>query len=148
MQLEHELAAAKVRIATLEAQNRELTTRLERIAALAAGSPSTPDDAALPEEPRAKIEAKPVRPLRVATSTPVSADSLHRAVRKLLVALAQHAPARFTWSQAATLAGLKPSGGDFNAGRKSLRESGYIEEANDLLAATPKGLKAADSSQP
>src|ERR1700736_506659 len=35
-QLEHELAAAKVRIATLEQQNRELTTRLERIAALAA----------------------------------------------------------------------------------------------------------------
>jgi len=147
-QLEHELAAAKVRIATLELQNRELTTRLERIAALAAGSPSTPDDAALPEEPRAKIEAKPVRPLGVATSTPVSADSLHRAARKLLVALAQHAPARFTWSQAATLAGLKPSGGHFNAGRKSLRESGYIEEANDLFSATPKGLKAAGAVPP
>jgi hypothetical protein len=108
------------------------------------------DDAALPEEVRAKIEAKPVRPLRVATSgaTPVSGDSLHRAARKLLVALAQHAPARFTWGQAATLAGLKPSGGHFNAGRKSLRESGYIEEANDLLAATPKGLKAAGAVPP
>jgi hypothetical protein len=149
-QIEHELAAAKVRIATLEQQNRELTTRLERIAALAAGSPSTPDDASLPEEPRAKIEAKPIRPLRVATSgaTPVSADSLHRAARKLLVALAQHAPARFTWGQAATLAGLKPSGGHFNAGRKSLRASCFIEEVNDLLSVTPAGLKAAGEVPP
>jgi hypothetical protein len=65
-----------------------------------------------------------------------------------LTALAQHAPARFTWGQAATLAGLKPSGGHFNAGRKSLRESGYIEEANDLLSATPKGLNAAGEVPP
>jgi hypothetical protein len=72
-----------------------------------------------------------------------SSESLHPAARKLLVALAQHAPAGFTWGQAATLAGLKPSGGHFNAGRKSLRESGYIEEANDLLLATSAGLKAA-----
>jgi hypothetical protein len=79
---------------------------------------------------------------------PVASDSLHPAARKLLIALAQHAPARFTWGQAATLAGLKPSGGHFNAGRKSLRESGYIEEANDLLSATSGGLKAAGEVLP
>jgi hypothetical protein len=46
------------------------------------------------------------------------------------------------------LPALKPSGGDFNAGRESLRESGYIEEANDLLSATPKGLKAVGAVSP
>ena len=61
----------------------------------------------------------------------------------MLVALAQHAPARFTWGQAATLAGLKPSGGHFNAGRKSLRDAGYVAEINDLVVASPAGLKAA-----
>jgi hypothetical protein len=77
-----------------------------------------------------------------------SGDSLHPAAFKLLLALAQHVPARFTWGQAATLAGLKPSGGHFNAGRKSLRDSGYVEEINDLLSATPAGLKAAGAVPP
>jgi hypothetical protein len=40
------------------------------------------------------------------------------------------------------------SGGHFNAGRKSLRESGYIEETNDLLSASPVGLKAAGAVPP
>jgi hypothetical protein len=149
-QLEQELAAAKARIEILEQENRELNSRLEGIAALIAGSKHALVDAVSPEEPRPKIEAKPVRPIRVVTSNAAAAsgDSLHPAARKLLLALAQHAPARFTWGQAATLAGLKPSGGHFNAGRKSLRESGYIEEANDLLSATPAGLKAAGEVPP
>jgi hypothetical protein len=40
------------------------------------------------------------------------------------------------------------SSGHFNAGRKSLRESGYIEEANDLLSVTPTGLNAAGEVPP
>jgi hypothetical protein len=145
------LALAKKQIAILEEENRELTGRLERIAALAAAGPvSAPDAAALLDHPRAKIHEKAVQTLRVVTTNGASAsgDSLHPAARKLLIALAQHAPARFTWGQAATLAGLKPSGGHFNAGRKSLRESGYIEEANDLLSATSGGLKAAGEVPP
>jgi uncharacterized protein len=157
VQLERELAAAKTRVEILEQKNRELNARLEQIAALAASPVPAADDAALPEQPRAKIEAKPVRPLRVVTpgSSPragyavaASGDGVHPAARKLLIALAQHAPARFTWGQAATLAGLKSSGGHFNAGRKSLRESGYIEEMNDLLSASPIGLKAAGEVPP
>jgi hypothetical protein len=74
----------------------------------------------------------------------------------LLLALAQHAPARFTWGQAATLAGLKPSGGHFNAGRKSLRDAGYVAETSDpgsgsgtsLVVASPAGLKAAGEVPP
>jgi hypothetical protein len=74
--------------------------------------------------------------------------SLHPAARKLLVALAQHAPARFTWGQVATLAGLKPSGGHYNAGRKQLRDLGLIEESTDLVSASPMGLGAAGEVPP
>ena len=79
----------------------------------------------------------------VGTEIPAIDDGIHSAARKLLTAAAQHAPGRFTWGQLATLAGLKPSGGHFNAGRKSLRASGYIAEANELVTATALGLKAA-----
>jgi len=147
--LEEELAAARARIDTLEQKNRELGARLERIAALAADPAPTADGAASTER-SGEIGMKPVRSPRVAVSNAavISGISLHPAARKLLIALAQHAPARFTWGQAATLAGLKPSGGHFNAGRKSLRESGYINEANDLLSATPAGQKAAGEVPP
>jgi uncharacterized protein len=149
-QLEHELAAAKARIETLERDNRDLNTRLAEIAALAAGAAQAPVEAISGAAPRPKNEAKPARPLRVVAigAAPVLGDGIHPAARKLLVALAQHAPGRFTWGQAATLAGLKPSGGHFNAGRKSLRESGYVEEANDLLSASPIGLKAVGEVPP
>ena len=68
---------------------------------------------------------------------------LHPAARKLLTAAARHAPARFTWGQLATLAGLKPSGGHFNAGRKELRACGYVAESNSLVMPTDAGLNAA-----
>jgi hypothetical protein len=84
----------------------------------------------------------------ISNSPTASGNGLHPAARKLLAALAQHAPARFTWGQAATLAGLKPSGGHFNSGRKDLRTAGYIVEANGLVAPTPDGLKAAGEVPP
>jgi hypothetical protein len=150
VELERELAAAKGRIELLERENRELNSRLAGIVALAAGTAGGSIIDVPPEAPRPKSEAKSVRPLNDVGSpaASVSVDSLHPAARKLLSALAQHAAARFTWGQKATLAGLKPSGGYFNAGRKSLRESGYIEEANDLLSATASGLEAAGEVPP
>ena len=87
----------------------------------------------------------PPRP--IVGARPVGAD-LHPAARKLLAALAQHAPARFTWGQAATLTGLKPSGGHYNAGRKQLRDQGFVEEIADLVAASPAGLGAAGEVPP
>ena len=145
--LGQELAAARARIAALEENNRELHSRLAKIAALAAGAIRTPIDAAkIALEPQSKIPgAKPVRPLRTAPadSAASSGNGIHPAARKLLTALAQHAPTRFTWAQAATLASLKPSGGHFNSGRKDLRAAGYVVEASGLVAPTLDGLKAA-----
>ena len=139
--LEHELAAAKAQIAALEQENRKLIARLAEIAMLAAGVKD-----ALPVSapgPGSKTEVKPPRLLRVVGAAVALGDGLHPAAKKLLAAAAQHAPARFTWGQLATLAGLKPSGGHFNAGRKSLRDVGYIAEINDLVMASPTGLMAA-----
>jgi hypothetical protein len=152
LRAQRELAAARARITALEANNRELHSRLAKIAALAAGAIRTPVDAAeIAAAPQPKIlGAKPVRPSGAGAShsPTASGKGIHPAARKLLTALAQHAPARFTWGQAATLAGLKPSGGHFNSGRKDLRAAGYIVEANGLVAPTPDGLKAAGEVPP
>jgi hypothetical protein len=140
-QLERELAAARAWIELLEREHRKLNSRLAEIAALAAGTaPAIVTDLSH-EEPRPKIERKPARTIRLVTSNVAAAsgDSLHPAARKLLLALAQDAPARFTWGQAATLAGLKPSGGHFNAGRKDLRILQYVAETNGLVTPTPLG---------
>jgi hypothetical protein len=154
-QLQQDLAAARARIAVLEEDNRQLKSRLSEISALAAGAarapvvdPGTPAFAET-KGPRPRI-VKRERPLRVVTSdTPAASDtSIHPAARKLLTALAQHAPARFTWGQAATLAGLKPSGGHFNSGRKVLRTVGYVAETDGLVTPTPDGLKAAGEVPP
>jgi hypothetical protein len=154
-QLEQELAAARARIAVLEEDNRELKSRLAEISALAAGGARAPVvDEVFPAFARTKgpwsRTVKTDRPLWVQPSaTPTaSGASIHPAARKLLTALAQHTPARFTWGQAATLAGLKPSGGHFNSGRKDLRAAGYVAETNGLVTPTPVGLKAAGEVPP
>jgi uncharacterized protein len=138
---ERELAAAKARIEVLERENRDLASRLAEIAALAGSKNATA--VSVPELSLTR-EAKPPRPVRaVSADAAASSDGLHPAARKLLMALAQHAPARFTWSQLATLAGLKPSGGHFNAGRKHLRDAGYVAETSDLVMIMEAGLAAA-----
>jgi hypothetical protein len=154
-QLEQELAAARARIAVLEEDNGELNSRLAEILALAAGGARAPViDPVIPafaptKAPQSRT-GKTDPPQRVVTYDTAAAPgtSIHPAARKLLTALAQHAPARFTWGQAATLAGLKPSGGHFNSGRKDLRAAGYVAETNGLVTPTPDGLKAAGDVPP
>ncbi|HEY0341113.1 MAG TPA: DUF87 domain-containing protein, partial [Steroidobacteraceae bacterium] len=62
------------------------------------------------------------------------------AARKLLATLCERFPASFTWTQAATLSGLKASGGHFNAGRKALRDGTLIAEKGNLISASLVGL--------
>ena len=161
-QLERDLAAARTRIETLAQENRELAARLEQIAMLAATAPSLPiqevdaGDKPVPQIlPRTPIQGRsqPVSSVRAVapSSVAVPAGGMHPAARKLLAAAAQHAPGRFTWGQLAMLAGLKPSGGHFNSGRKNLRDADYVTETSDpgsgsgtsLVEITPAGLAAA-----
>jgi hypothetical protein len=74
--------------------------------------------------------------------------SLHSAARAMLTALAQHAPARFTWQQTATLAGLKARGGHYNAGRKDLLDRQLVTDDGGLVAASKAGLKEAGTVPP
>ena len=142
-ELQGELAAAKQRIAELEQENRDLIERLEQIVALAFGLFSTAKPARTTEQRPATHPGVVPRPRPRASSSHGADGDIQGAARKLLIAAAQHAPARFTWGQLATLAGLKPSGGHFNAGRKQLRQNGYIDENKDLVGVTKAGLKAA-----
>jgi hypothetical protein len=149
-ELQRELAAAQARIEMLERENRALVERLGQIAALAAVSSST--NVVPVTKPRQRIQpilaqAAVVAPARGNTAE-IADNGLHPAARKLLMAAAQHAPARFTWGQLATLAGLKPSGGHFNAGRQVLRTAGYVAEVDNLVTATAEGLKAAGEVPP
>lgn len=57
-------------------------------------------------------------------------------------------PAKLSWSQACTMTGRKASGGNFNAARKWLRESGRIVEEGDLIwsaADAPAGLSSVEA---
>ena len=159
--LEGQLAEARRRIGQLEGDKAELASRLKRVAALASDTSDASDysQTSAGSAPMPVVDGLPGAISRRTVPRAVSAGpsakppgggggELHPAGRKLLAALAQHAPGRFTWGQAATLAGLKPSGGHFNAGRKSLRDSGYVAEGNDLIAATEAGLKAAGEVPP
>ena len=95
--------------------------------------------------PPVTIEARPARPppRQAQPSRPRADDGLHSAARALLTVLASRAPARLTWNQAATLAGLKARGGHFNAGRQQLRTEALIGEDGSLIWATRTGIARA-----
>lgn len=149
-ELQRALDHAKERIAALEAdvrrlqaRERQLTERLAQVARLAQlGGELEPTS-------KATTLAAAEPPARNGTSAGAPPDgALHPAARKLLNALAQHVPACFTWGQAATLAGLKPSGGHFNSGRKELRERGLVTEQDGCVAASESGLAEAGAQAP
>ncbi|HEX9648907.1 MAG TPA: DUF87 domain-containing protein [Alphaproteobacteria bacterium] len=75
--------------------------------------------------------------------------ALYSATAKLLGALARVAPARLTWTQAATLAGMKARGGHFNAGRKEMRDLALVESHGDgLISIAAAGLALAGFEAP
>jgi hypothetical protein len=100
----------------------------------------SPDGQPLPApapRPAGRLTATPQRQAPRATA----AGDLPAAARKLILALVQHAPARFTWGQAAALAGLKPRGGHFNEGRRALLDRQLAAEGGSLVAATPSAVE-------
>ena len=157
----HLLTAAQARVAELEAaltllqrERSGLAAQLDQVAQLATAIttvanaiPSPPAPVAVQDE--SADRRSPIKPPdRTGIAATKAASELHPAGRKLLAALAQHAPARFTWGQAAMLAGLKPSGGHYNAGRKQLRDLDMINEAAELVSASAAGLAAAGAVPP
>lgn len=66
---------------------------------------------------------------------------LNASARKMLDMLEQIAPARVPWGSLAAMVGNKARGGNFNAARKAMRDSGQIVEEGDTVrwAAQPNG---------
>lgn len=105
---------------------QSLNVVVERLCDIVDGAPDEPAD----------FEAAPAVP-----SAPAPSDgALHPAARAILTVLVTMHPARLTWQQAATLAGLKARGGHFNAGRKALREGQLIDEQDGMIAASAVGM--------
>lgn len=62
-----------------------------------------------------------------------SSAMLPSAARKMLAVLDTNPPVRRTWTQVASLAGLKARGGSYNTAKKALSESGLIAENGGLV---------------
>ena len=132
------IAALEEEVQALRSSERRLKERLAHVARIAQVDDGFVAGSSGSAEPEGQA---PGSRNAFGEAAPRSEGQLHPAARKLLGALARHAPARFTWGQVATLAGLKPSGGHFNAGRKELRDRGLVEEEGDGCAAiTELGL--------
>jgi hypothetical protein len=144
-QLEHatnRLNWATGEIERLTRENEAMRERLLQIGALTVLREDVPTETTeqLATPPKLTLVPTKAPPAPKASS----ADArLHPAAKKLLVALAQHHPANFTWAQIATLAGLKPSGGHYNSGRSELRNLGYVHENGDIVSITQAGLEEA-----
>lgn len=85
-----------------------------------------------PPAPIAKVAPQPdpkIPPKR----QPTADGTLNSAARKMLAVLDTNPPVARSWTQVATLAGLKARGGHFNAGKKTLAEAGLITETSGLI---------------
>lgn len=60
-------------------------------------------------------------------------SNLNSAARKMVAVLDTNPPVRRTWTQVASLAGLKASGGHYNLGRKQLLEQAWVKEEGGLV---------------
>jgi hypothetical protein len=87
----------------------------------------------------AALVAEPRPPKPSASAAPQTTGALG-----LVAAAAKVHPVGLTWGQIATLAGRKPSGGHFNASRKTALDKGWLAEAGGLVSATSQGLAAVD----
>ena len=144
-------AEADAEIARLGAELANARARIDAALAKLLPSRSEPVRQPIPATPAA-IEPRQRRPASAGLATPPTRPAegakLHPAARAVLAVLAAHAPARLTWRQVATLAGLAPSGGHWNAGRKQLRDTGLVEEGGNEVWATAAGVAAAGAVPP
>ncbi|KRE15655.1 hypothetical protein ASE66_12480 [Bosea sp. Root483D1] len=96
----------------------------------------------------AKAAAQP-KPKIEPNRQPSEPNPLNSAAKKMLAVLDTNLPVARSWTQVATLAGLKARGGHFNAGRKGLADGGLITEADGLVRlAQPSDDAAMASNDP
>lgn len=81
--------------------------------------------------PRAKPQRQRREPQEVTAGE--TATALNATARRMLEMLEKIAPARVSWGSLAAMIGNKARGGNFNAARKAMRESGLIIEDGDTV---------------
>lgn len=73
------------------------------------------------------------------------AGPLNSAARKMLAVLDTNPPVRRSWTQIATLAGIKARGGHFNAGRKGLLDGKLVLTEGDLVVIAQPSASATEA---
>lgn len=97
--------------------------------------------ARMPLATQRPVTAAPVaRPVAPARATADTDTTLRAGERKMLQALAQRHPLRYTRSQLGTLAGFAPRGGTFQTYFGTLKRAGYIVESGGEVEITIAGL--------
>jgi uncharacterized protein len=120
---------------------RDVAGSIELALSRAVRPPSpSPVPASAPKAAPTPAVARPPRsaPARVSADAPLKPGAL-----RVLEALARRHPLRVTRPQLATLAGMKRTGGAFQAYFSALRGAGFIAEAGGLISVTPDGLASA-----
>lgn len=86
--------------------------------------------------PRAKPQRQRREPQEVTAGE--TATALNATARRMVEMLEKIAPARVSWGSLAAMIGNKARGGNYNAARKAMRESGLIiEDADTVRSAAP-----------
>jgi hypothetical protein len=101
--------------------------------------------ASVPQHHVEKIALPSTRPTDPSRQSTQANGSLPSSAAKMLTVLSRQV--KLTWAQTATLSGLKARGGHFNAGRKALRDHGYVNEDSEGVYASPLGLEAAGGAR-
>lgn len=96
--------------------------------------------------PRAKPQRQRQEPREVTAGE--TATGLNATARRMIEMLEKIAPARVPWGSLAAMIGNKARGGNFNAARKAMRESGLIIEDDGTVrsAQPPQGGMARDEA--
>lgn len=91
-----------------------------------------------------KADSVVLRPIRDGET---AAAHLNASAEKMLAMLERIAPAHVTWASLAAMVGNKARGGNFNAARKGMRESGLISEEGDSVRFAGASLRAGMSRE-
>lgn len=125
---------------SLRAAAGEVATALRAVVNRPAPAMPRPQLAVRPV-PSAPGSFKAARGVLSRESTQPSGDvNLKAGERKMLQALAQRHPLKYTRAQVGTLAGFTPSGGTFTTYFGTLKRAGFITETNGEVEITDNGL--------
>lgn len=131
---------AVARLEAAASQLAGLATALQTAAGEVAGGLRAFATRPVVAAPRAPAVSAPIRTPAARPAATDSDTALRTGERKMLQALAQRHPARYTRAQLGTLSGFTPRGGTFQTYFGTLKRAGFIIETNGEVEITTEGL--------